>query len=443
MRGRAILLFTTMAAALVVACGVALAADIMCPNRPTGDCVGTNNADTMTGTNQADNMRGRGGEDTMQGRGGADDLDGGDGIDEIYAGLGNDKLAGGPNPSAVAPEKLAGGDGDDSYFFEEGWGDDKITDAESSGKDALVFSSSVKRLNVNLASINGRGEIYAEGGTLFFSAAVEIEDVEGGNNRDVVRGNGAPNNFVVKDGNDSLYGRDGDDVLIGGLGADAFNGGPGNDTLEGGDASDVTNGDLYIFEDSWGNDSITDAAGTDHLFFGELTSSVNVDLTTGTATDGGTNTVTWTPQVIENVIEDATGGTANDSLTGNDSDNTLSGQGGDDTISGGSGNDVIYGRGGSERTTSDDPGIFDPGILGGPGADTVYGDNPPNLPAETGDDVIDVRDGTTLDEVVDCGDGHDTVYVDVISTPVGTEVTDAYDKETCETVKDPQGRLID
>jgi Ca2+-binding RTX toxin-like protein len=431
-----------MVAALVVACGVALAADITCPNRPTGECVGTNNADTMTGTTQADDMRGRGGEDTMYGRGGADDLDGGDGIDEISAGNGHDALEGGPNPNAATPERLAGGDGNDSYFFGEDWGDDTITEGESSGEDTLVFSSRVKRLNVNLASSDGRGEVYSDGGTLFFPATVEIEDVEGGNNRDVVRGNGAPNNFILKNGNDSLYGRAGNDVLAGGPGSDAFNGGPGNDRLEGGDVSDVIDGDLYIFENGWENDSITDAAGTDHLFFGELTSSVTVNLATGSATDG-TNTVTWTPQGIENVIEDATGGTKSDSLTGNDSGNTLSGQGGDDTISGGDGDDVIYGRGGSERTTSDVPGEFKPGISGGPGNDTIYGDNPPDFPAETGDDVIDVRDGTTLDEVVDCGDGDDTVYVDVISAPVGTEVTDAYNKETCETVKDPQGELID
>jgi Ca2+-binding RTX toxin-like protein len=432
MRRRAILLVTTMVAALVVACGVALAANITCPNRPTGECVGTNNADTMTGTTQADNMRGRGGEDTMYGRGGADDLDGGEGIDEIYAGQGDDELDGGPNPNAVTSEKLAGGGGDDSYFFEEGWGDDKITDDETSGKDAFVFSSSVRRLNVNLDSSDGRGEVYSDGGTLFFPAAVEIEDVEGGNNRDVVRGNDASNSFVAKDGDDSLYGRAGDDVLTGGFGADAFNGGPGDDKLEGGGVGDVIAGDLYIFEDGWGKDSITDAAGTDHLFFGELTSSVTVNLATGTATDGGTNTVTWTPKGIENVIEDATGGTVNDSLIGNDLDNTLSGQRGNDTISGGSGNDVIYGRGGSEKTATGDPGIS-----GGPGKDTVYGDNPPKFSAETGDDVIDVRDGTTLDEIVDCGDGHDTVYVDVIPGPDGTELSDFYNEDTCEDVNPP------
>ena len=56
MRRQAALLTTTMAIALMVASGVALAAEITCPNSIGNQCIGTNEADTMRGTNQDDDM---------------------------------------------------------------------------------------------------------------------------------------------------------------------------------------------------------------------------------------------------------------------------------------------------------------------------------------------------------------------------------------------------
>jgi Ca2+-binding RTX toxin-like protein len=419
MRRRAALLIISVAATLVVAGGVALAATISC--KVGTSCVGTDRADTMTGTNQADSMKGRGGGDTMYGRDGGDDINGGDGIDEINAGLGDDELYGGPNPNTLSPEeKLSGGAGDDSYVFEGGWGDDKITDGESSGKDTLVFSS-VRRLNVDLDSSDGLGEVYADGGLLHIHAAAVIEDVEGGATRDVVRGNDAPNGFLGKGGNDSLLGGGNDDALFGGLGADVLNGGPGNDALSGSslgdigdlaDISDVIDNDVYIFQDGWGRDSITDAAGTNHLFFGELTSSVSVTvrLTPGEAyetasgsLESSPNSAEWTPGAIQN----ATGGAAGDFLYGDASANTLNGYGGDDEIHGGNGVDDVSGDAFSLSTLS-------------------------------GNDTIDVADGDPLNtdpgDTVDCGPGADTVTVDAIPGLGGPVPIDTYNQENCETV---------
>ena len=56
MRRQAALLTTTMAIALMVASGVALAAEITCHNSIGNRCIGTNEADTMRGTNQDDDM---------------------------------------------------------------------------------------------------------------------------------------------------------------------------------------------------------------------------------------------------------------------------------------------------------------------------------------------------------------------------------------------------
>jgi Ca2+-binding RTX toxin-like protein len=211
---------------------------------------------------------------------------------------------------------------------------------------------------------------------------------------------------------------------MGGLGADNFKGGVGDDALNGG--GEVIDGDdLYIFEVGWGNDSITDPAGTDRLFFGDLpaTSPVTVDLAAGTATDG-TNTVTWSPHVIENIIENATGGIAGDIIHGNASDNTLNGQGGNDTMYGREGNDTMYGRDGNDK------------MFGGSGLDTVYGDHP-NFSTETGDDTIDVADGVEdPGDTVDCGPGDDTVYAD--EDPSGNmALVDQVNLDTCEHVNPP------
>ena len=153
MRRRAVLLITTMAAVLVVASGVALAANISCKAGTT--CFGTNKADTMTGTNQADDMRGRGGGDTIHGRDGDDKALGGDGNDDIYAGLGNDSF-------------VAGEAGDDSYVFEERWGADTVTNGEDSGEDKLVFSSITGPLDIDLIPGDGRDEVFSNAGMLNF-----------------------------------------------------------------------------------------------------------------------------------------------------------------------------------------------------------------------------------------------------------------------------------
>ncbi len=292
MRRRAMLLITALALALLVAASsVTLADDITCPNGIGNLCTGTSRADTMTGTSQRDDMRSLGGQDTLRARGGPDSLEGGAGDDS-----------------------LSGGDGDDTYSFGADWGADRIPaggEDAGMGTDTLDFSSPFSSpllrvrepLDVDLVSSAQRDEVYSVfsgAGMLNFPATVEIENVKGGQARDVVRGNNVANHLSGESGNDSLYGRGGDDRLIGDLGADALVGDLGADTLVGG-------------------------VGNDYL-------------------------------------------------------------------------------------------------EGGSGADTVYGDNP-DLPVETGDDTIDVRDGQSED-TVDCGPGTDTVYYDVpTATSPGDTVT--------------------
>ena len=247
MRKGAVLLITAVAVAvaLVAASGVVFAANITCPNViGTNRCTGTATADTMTGTNQADDMNGMGGDDTLKG--------------------------------------LAASD---TYTFSPNWGADLIpADGEGAGaRDSLDFSLLVQPLDVDLVSSADRDEVYSVfsgAGMLNFPSTVQIEDVEGGQVRDVVRGNDVINHLSGELGNDSLYGRGGEENLIGGLGADALVGGAGNDELTGGlDADTVygddpeapaeTGDDFIDVKNDQTKDTVDCGPGTDTVLFDE------------------------------------------------------------------------------------------------------------------------------------------------------------------------------
>jgi hypothetical protein len=109
---KSILLLASTALALLLACGVALAAEITCPNRSGNLCVGTADEDTMTGRDTTDVMRVRGGNDTMRALAEIDTLSGQRG-DDI----------------------LSGGEGDDTYVVVDQGGSDRIPEGGESGGD--------------------------------------------------------------------------------------------------------------------------------------------------------------------------------------------------------------------------------------------------------------------------------------------------------------------
>lgn len=114
MMKRATLHLATMAAALLMAGGVALAQSISCSAKDA--CYGTSKADTMTGPNSSDlYLYGGGGADSIYGKGGSDHIDGGEGKDLIRGGDGRDYLAGGRGnySSDVSSDYVYGGSGQD------------------------------------------------------------------------------------------------------------------------------------------------------------------------------------------------------------------------------------------------------------------------------------------------------------------------------------------
>ena len=100
---RTLLLLSTMVLALLLACGVALAANIPCQGGP---CVGTEQNDRITGSQLDDTIEALGGRDHVTGRMGDDYVDGGGGRDEITGGVGGDLLEGG-----MGPDEIGGGPG--------------------------------------------------------------------------------------------------------------------------------------------------------------------------------------------------------------------------------------------------------------------------------------------------------------------------------------------
>jgi hypothetical protein len=94
---RTILLVAVVAGVLVLASGVALAANIVGNNAPNV-LIGTQQADNIAGAARNDTIRGRGGDDRLFADSGNDELFGGDNADFLNAadGAGGDELNGGP-----------------------------------------------------------------------------------------------------------------------------------------------------------------------------------------------------------------------------------------------------------------------------------------------------------------------------------------------------------
>ena len=111
---------------------------------------------------------------------------------------------------------------------------------------------------------------------------------------------------------------------------------------------------------------------------------------------------------LSTIIENATGGSAADTITGNAVANVLQGLAGDDTIMGGDGNDRLSGGIGADRLdgeTGDD--VLD----GGAGNDTLSGgDGNDRLEGGAGDDLLEGRAGSDTYVLRGTGNGTDTVY---------------------------------
>src|SRR5215204_261274 len=131
---RPLLLLASTALALLVACGVALAATAIDCAVVGNPCNGTKGDDQITGTTDADTISARGGNDQISALDANDTLRGQGGTYTINGQLGNDILSGG-----LDNDTMDGGDGNDRYKFSDNFGPDRI-EADSSGVDTIDLS---------------------------------------------------------------------------------------------------------------------------------------------------------------------------------------------------------------------------------------------------------------------------------------------------------------
>lgn len=281
--------------------------------------IGTAYGDTLTGDGSANNLQGGAGNDLIEGGAGADTLDGGSGTGDALsyagasAGVSIDLLTGAYTgdgagdvitgfesfvgsayndtfTSSAAAETFSGGLGDDVYILNSL--SDVVVENASAGTDEIRIGVSGVILGANIENLTytGAGNFTGTGNTL----------------------------------NNVLTGASGADSLSAGAGADSLNGAGGNDTLDGGA----------------GADSFDGGSGNDLVMYGTATSSISIDLSTGTYLGAAAGDVMAG-------VESLQGTSFNDTLIGDSGANGLLGGVGNDWIDGGVGSDTLDGGSGT------------------------------------------------------------------------------------------------
>ena len=417
--------------------------------------------DVLTGTGNGDVLSGYGGQDLIIGLGGDDVVDGGAGNDFFssanypydYRSIDQSEGIYGLYFSRFAdiPDTA---NGNDTYLFGRGYGQDIIVDRDSSPTNVDVIrladdvmpsdvvlvrqeddlllrivdsgdSLTVKRWFYQNESPDWRVEEirFAEGtawnvydiqrAVLLSASTPGHDEISGFSTDDTIRPLG---------GNDIIRGRLGDDYLDGGEGDDRLYGDGGNDTLTGGAGYDALFGgagnDTYLFNRGDGADYIDDFDGTagnhDAIVFG---SDISPDQVTVSrfghdlwfSIDGTSDSLqVWFwfyNDRPDGQIEEArfADGTVWDVATlktlvlgGTPADDYIVGYQTDDVIQGRDGNDLLFGLSGDDSISGDN------------GSDQLYG--------EEGNDQLFGGDGSDLlaggkgDDILDGGSGNDRLY---------------------------------
>jgi len=464
--------------------------DVVCGGGGNDSLLGGEGADALAGDNGADTLNGGGGADRLSGGAGDDQLAGDNQASRLRdVETSDDVLSGGPgidtaglwkHPKAtgniqvdlgagtargqgrdelrsiesvrvdsVHSDELLGSPGDDIFFSGAGadverglGGDDRFIASEGDdrheggpGSDTIDMSEAYQAV-VSLISDTARSE------STGLDALNEVENASGSEGNDVMTGDFDANELYGRGGQDVLRGLAGNDVLRGGFNdfvpdlVDSLSGGPGDDLLDGGAPGEETD-----------NRDEVDFTGSDI--------PVVVDLTAGTATGEGNDTLVRVEDVIGSAGNDVLlGSEGTNELNGSVGDDRIEGRGGDDEMEGSPGNDTFVGGEGIDEvqfnyspvaisvnlgagaatgqgadvitqvenargTIHDDTlvgdagpnllvgGLGDDSLAGGEGDDFLRGDRGEDtLSGESGNDVLWPGDG---DDVVGGGDGNDAM----------------------------------
>jgi Ca2+-binding RTX toxin-like protein len=266
------------------------------------------------------NVEGGSGDDTVVGGVNGVSLNGDDDVDVTIA-----------TPAATAIS-FNGNDGDDTLSAAGGFGagaasTQPYTINGDDGDDTITGGAVIDTLG-------------GDDGDDTVSGGADNDLIQGGEGSDTL--NGDTGNDVIDDnGADDTSDNvpDSDDTINGGPGNDAITAGPGQDVIDDGADDDTSvNGEA---DNDWflqgtfdqGADNLIGAGGRDQVSYAARVNPVVVNLATGI--NGGESGELDTYATIE----DAHGGTANDTLTGDGASNVLEGGAGDDHLDGGAGFD--------------------------------------------------------------------------------------------------------
>jgi Ca2+-binding RTX toxin-like protein len=194
----------------------------------------------------------------------------------------------------------------------------------------------------------GDNAIHGEGGNDTICGGEGDDTIYGGRGDDTIFGEGGNDSLYGERGSDELEGGEGEDLLVGATGNDVLNGGPGDrDRLLGGPGDDSLSGgegDFDVLTGGPGNDSIDGGPGAhDIASYAGTGGAVTINLEAGTVSGAENEQLSG--------IEDAIGGSGDDTLIGSASPNRLDGGPGDDTLVAAGPEDEAFGGPGSDTCT--------------------------------------------------------------------------------------------
>jgi len=159
--------------------------------------------------------------------------------------------------------------------------------------------------------------------------------------------------------------------------------------------------------------SVYDGGGTDTIDLSGYSSAQNLDLTEGAFSDIGGFVGNFSI-AFGAVIENAVGGSGNDTIAGNAADNDISGGGGADDLSGGDGEDTLSGGAGDDTLLGE---AGNDTLFGGADRDELRGDSGhDSLFGDLGNDSLwgngqnDTLEGAAGRDTLKGGSGHDGLW---------------------------------
>jgi Ca2+-binding RTX toxin-like protein len=242
-------------------------------------------------------------------------------------------------------------------------------DPTCDGKPATIVSNAATITGTKAPDVivagPGNNTIHGEGGN---------DTICAGEGNDVIYGERGDDTIFGEGGDDIIYGERGSDTLDGGAGNDRIFGGRGSDQIEGGEGTDLVEGEQGndtvdggagngdTVEGDQGDDTLDGGAGNEDVIIGGTgNDKINGgpgehDIADYQGTGGAvtinlqTQTVTGAENEHLEGIEDAIGGSGDDTLIGSsETANRLDGGPGNDTlIAAGPGDEAFGGPGGDE-----------------------------------------------------------------------------------------------